>query len=60
VCVSLAGECAVEGRRLYGSYNATIWTVDEGVDAGGVVVVVAIGGAFETYSGYAGTVSRCG
>jgi hypothetical protein len=59
--VSLTGECAVEGRRLYGSYNATIWTVDEGVDAVGVVVVVvAIGGAFETYSGYAGTVSRCG
>lgn len=62
VWVSLACVDAVEGRRLYGSYNATMWTVEEGVDAVGVVVVlvVEIGGAFETYSGYAGTVSRCG
>jgi hypothetical protein len=68
VWVSLACVDAVEGRGLYGSYNATIWTVKEGVDAVCVVVVVVvvvvliveIGGAFETYSGYAGTVSRCG
>jgi hypothetical protein len=33
VWLSLTGEDAVEGRGLYGSYNATIWTVSEGVDA---------------------------